>query len=95
MKYQKFLQILFFCNAFLQDVESETGETFIERYSKGVSAVDTILFLDRSRTKIEYLIILLLKFAALYFLEGGGKEGQSIYAKKSRKTNLIVQCMIK
>ena len=35
-----------------QDTESETGETFIERYSRGVSAVDTILFLDRLRQNV-------------------------------------------
>ena len=35
-----------------QEVETDSGETFIERYSRGVSAVDTILFLDRLRQSV-------------------------------------------
>lgn len=34
------------------DTESDNGETFIERYTRGVSAVDTILFLDRLRQNV-------------------------------------------
>ena len=37
---------------FIQEVDSETGNTFIERYTKGVAAVDTILFLDRLRQNV-------------------------------------------
>jgi len=35
-----------------QDLETGDGETFIEKYSKGVSAVETILFLDRLRQNV-------------------------------------------
>ena len=36
----------------MQDVDAESGNTFIERYTKGVAAVDTILFLDRIRQNV-------------------------------------------
>jgi len=35
-----------------QDLETGDGETFIEKYSKGVSAVETILYLDRLRQNV-------------------------------------------
>ena len=35
-----------------QDQETGDGETFIEKYTKGVSAVDTILTLDRLRQEV-------------------------------------------
>ena len=35
-----------------QDLETEDGETYIEAYTKGLSAVDTILHLDRLRQSV-------------------------------------------
>ena len=35
-----------------QDLETEDGETYIEAYTKGLSAVDTILQLDRLRQSV-------------------------------------------
>ena len=35
-----------------QDLETEEGETYIEAYTKGLSAVDTILQLDRLRQSV-------------------------------------------
>ena len=39
-----------------QELDTGEGETFIERYSKGVSAVETILLLDRCRLLILHLL---------------------------------------
>lgn len=36
----------------LQDDETTDGETFIEKYTKGISAVETILALDRLRQSV-------------------------------------------
>ena len=35
-----------------QDLETEEGESYIEAYTKGLSAVDTILQLDRLRQSV-------------------------------------------
>ena len=35
-----------------QDLETEDGETYIEKYTKGLSAVDTILHLDKLRQSV-------------------------------------------
>ena len=35
-----------------QDLETEDGETYIEKYTKGLSAVDTILQLDKLRQSV-------------------------------------------
>ena len=43
-----------------QDLETEDGETYIEAYTKGLSAVDTILQLDRLRQSVEILSLGLL-----------------------------------
>jgi hypothetical protein len=50
------------------------GETFIERYSRGISAVDTILFLDRLRQNV----------AVKEALKAAGKQG--LLAASMRKT---------
>ena len=38
------------------------GETYIEKYIKGVSAVDSILALDRLRQVIIIIIIIIIEF---------------------------------
>jgi hypothetical protein len=50
------------------------GETFIERYSRGISAVDTILFLDRLRQSV----------AVKEALKAAGKQG--LLSSSMRKT---------
>ena len=35
-----------------QDLETEDGESYIEKYTKGLSAVDTILQLDKLRQSV-------------------------------------------
>ena len=39
-------------HVFIQDDETVDGETFIEKYTRGVSAVETILTLDRLRQSV-------------------------------------------
>ncbi len=56
------------------DASSAREETFIERYSRGISAVDTILFLDRLRQSV----------AVKEALKAAGKQG--LLSSTMRKT---------
>ena len=56
------------------NLASGGGETFIERYSRGISAVDTVLFLDRLRQSV----------AVKEALKVAGKQG--LLAATMRKT---------